>query len=448
MRQVFISHSSRDRKFAEGEIIPVLNRHGVETWYSSDDIVTAAEWEKTIREGLKSCDWFLVVISPRSIESEWVQSEVHWAAEHRWGRIIPVVIEPCDPTELHLKLAMLQYVDFTQDLRAARGKLLATWDIAYDPSGDTTVSDDDEPGYDPDKAFRQARHLATQIPGYSIRETLAVGARSAVFLANDDARNRPVAIKVLTWSRRYGQRAVRGILIGARKLVGLRHPAIVEVYEVHESGALACIVMEYIAGQTLGAALRLKQFAPLRTAELMAKVAEGIHCAHVHELVHRDLKPQNILMDRDGQPHVVDFELAGVQGGLVPGTLAFMAPEPMVGDDTDRPVDIWGLGTILYYMLAGERALQGLSASGEGYEIGARMQGARLEPPRKINPAVPRRLDQICMKCLERRPEDRYPTAAEVADELRSCLTWKSRLWPFRRRRSKSCGGGTERASD
>ena len=120
----------------------------------------------------------------------------------------------------------------------------------------------------------------------------------------------------------------------------------------------------------------------------------------------------------------------------------------MVGDDTDRPVDIWGLGTILYYMLAGERALQGLSASGEGYEIGARMQGARLEPPRKINPAVPRRLDQICMKCLERRPEDRYPTAAEVADELRSCLTWKSRLWPFRRRRSKSCGGGTERASD
>lgn len=112
--KVFVSHSSADRAFVEREIIRFLEHHKIDTWYARDDIHTAAKWEKSIREGLKICDWFLVVLSPASVASEWVQTEVHWAMQRRPGNIVPVLIEECDPAELHLMLEQIQFVDFRQ----------------------------------------------------------------------------------------------------------------------------------------------------------------------------------------------------------------------------------------------------------------------------------------------------------------------------------------------
>ncbi len=131
--QVFISHSSQDREFVEQEVIRVLNAHGIQTWYSKDDVQTATPFGKTIVEALSRCDWFLVVMSPRSIESEWVKSEVDWAVRNRWGNVIPVLMEECDPDLLHLFMSRLQFVDFRIDLRQARQRLLIPFEIPLSP---------------------------------------------------------------------------------------------------------------------------------------------------------------------------------------------------------------------------------------------------------------------------------------------------------------------------
>jgi hypothetical protein len=125
--RVFISHSSQDRAFVEEHIVGLLRESGIDIWYSPEDIHTSARWEQKIREGLNGCDWFLVVLSPRSVASEWVQGEVHWAMQRRKDRIVPVLIDDCDPGELHLMLELVQHVDFRREPEQARRKLLAVW---------------------------------------------------------------------------------------------------------------------------------------------------------------------------------------------------------------------------------------------------------------------------------------------------------------------------------
>ncbi|MBV9959229.1 MAG: tetratricopeptide repeat protein [Acidobacteria bacterium] len=129
MTRVFISHSSQDRQIIEREIIAPLRAQGLETWYSTDNIRLASEWEKQIHEGLKSCEWFLIVLSPRALDSEWVQREVHWAFLNRQHKIVPVMLESCNPEELHLGLLPLQFVDFRDDVARAQSRLLAFWGL-------------------------------------------------------------------------------------------------------------------------------------------------------------------------------------------------------------------------------------------------------------------------------------------------------------------------------
>lgn len=126
-QQVFISHSSKDREFVEREIISVLEGHGIKTWYSKVNIQSAAEWERTLRDGLANSHWFLVVVSPNAIASEWVKDEIHWAIDERPNRIVPVIIEPCDPRELHIRLARIQHVDMTQPTQGSRESLLSSF---------------------------------------------------------------------------------------------------------------------------------------------------------------------------------------------------------------------------------------------------------------------------------------------------------------------------------
>lgn len=126
---VFISHSSLDREVVEREIITPLRVHGVDTWYSTDDIQTASEWERQIHKGLTACDWFLVALSPRAVESEWVRREVHWAVMRRKDKVVPVMLETCEPEDLHLGLLPIQYIDFRGGGGRALERLLAIWGL-------------------------------------------------------------------------------------------------------------------------------------------------------------------------------------------------------------------------------------------------------------------------------------------------------------------------------
>jgi hypothetical protein len=129
-QRVFISHSSLDQPFVEREIVQLLRMHGLAYWYAPSNIRTASHWERTILEGLQSCDWFLLVMSPRSAESEWVKDELHWAIKKMFGRIIPVIMEACDPFAFHIRLDRIQALDFEQGGKQARRALLAIFQSA------------------------------------------------------------------------------------------------------------------------------------------------------------------------------------------------------------------------------------------------------------------------------------------------------------------------------
>lgn len=121
---VFISHSSRDRHFVEQNIVSLLRDNAVPTWYSPEDIKTASQWERSIRDALSSCSWFLFVMTPESLKSEWVYAEVSWAIKHRIERFIPVLAKSCDWEDFHLRIRTIQYLDFRTDTASAGERLL------------------------------------------------------------------------------------------------------------------------------------------------------------------------------------------------------------------------------------------------------------------------------------------------------------------------------------
>jgi hypothetical protein len=130
MPRVFLSHSTLDRWFVEGELLPTLHAHGVKVWYAPSDIHKSEEWERMIVQGLRSCDWFLVVLSENAVNSKWVRAEVHWAFDNRGGRIVPLFLRDCDTDDIHLQLRTVQFVDFRTDQRKGRDDLLAIWPAA------------------------------------------------------------------------------------------------------------------------------------------------------------------------------------------------------------------------------------------------------------------------------------------------------------------------------
>ena len=123
--KVFISHSAKDKEFVEREVVSLLQRHGIETWYCKTDVCGSDQWERAILKGLQSCSWFLLVLSPRSATSEWVKDELHWAVDERPDKIIPILMEDCDFQQFHIRLARIQFIDFRQVSPHAQKQLLA-----------------------------------------------------------------------------------------------------------------------------------------------------------------------------------------------------------------------------------------------------------------------------------------------------------------------------------
>jgi WD40 repeat protein len=269
------------------------------------------------------------------------------------------------------------------------------------------------------------------IPGYAIERPLGQGGMGIVYLAKELGTGRRVALKVIGAGQLASPDEVKRFQREVEAAAGLEHRNIVRLYAAGEHTGLYYFTMEYIEGDNLAGRMSSLSREPRTAATLLAVVARAVHFAHERGVLHRDLKPGNILLDGNGEPHVCDFGLAkrlGSEGVATPsvpavGTPAYMAPEQLCGEGFLAPAaDVYALGSILYEVLTGEQPFNGAN----GWEtIRRRLEQDEPAPPRRRNPRADRDLETICLKCLNRDPARRYPTAAALADDLQLFLDGK-----------------------
>jgi serine/threonine protein kinase len=263
---------------------------------------------------------------------------------------------------------------------------------------------------------------------FELLEELGVGSFGHVFRARDTELGRTVAVKLLRAGRLAGREEVDRFLREARSAAQLAHPGLVALYEAGRSDDGAWyLAEEFIEGGTL--ADRLKEGRPdlRQAADLVAAVADALDYAHCHGVVHRDVKPSNILLDADGRPHLMDFGLAKREADETPvtvdgdilGTPAYVSPEQARGEarQVDGRTDVYSLGVILYELLTGERPFRGSRQM-----LLLQVLNDEPRPPRQLNDRVPRDLETVCLKAMAKAPARRYATAGELADDLRRWL--------------------------
>jgi hypothetical protein len=266
------------------------------------------------------------------------------------------------------------------------------------------------------------------VRGYEILDELGRGGMGIVFKAHQVALNRAVALKMIKSGGFASEAELLRFQNEAEAVARLDHPHIVPIYEVGRHLGRHYFSMKLIAGKSLDR--RLGDFiADFRQgAQVTATVARAVHHAHQRGILHRDLKPANILLDEQGEPHVTDFGLARqIEGngelsesGTPVGTPSYMAPEQASGDKgaQSTATDVYGLGTILYALLAGRAPFAGTTV----HETLDKVRNSSPELPSRVNKRVPRDLEIICLKCLEKEPNRRYPSALALAEDLERWL--------------------------
>ena len=263
---------------------------------------------------------------------------------------------------------------------------------------------------------------------YELLEQIGRGGQGVVFRARQKSLNRTVALKIIGLGQWATKAHLKRFRLEAEAAARLEHPGIVPIHEVGERDGSCYFSMKFVEGGQLDEVVRREPMSIRRAVELIVKVARTVHYAHEHGILHRDIKPGNILLDAKGEPHLTDFGLARLvesessvtQTLDVLGTPSYMAPEQAVGNNAavSSVTDVYGLGAVLYQLLTGQPPFAG----GTTYETIKLLLDTEPRQPRLLNPKIDRDLNTICLKCLEKDPKRRYPSALALAEDLERWL--------------------------
>ena len=265
-----------------------------------------------------------------------------------------------------------------------------------------------------------------QLGRYDVVAEIGRGAMGVVYRAVDPMLERTVAVKTINMALDPGEmeQYEKRFTIEARAAGGLNHPNIVIIYDIGRSGDLAYMAMEFLEGRELKELIAGNELTPDRSLDIVALVADGLAYAHAHEVVHRDVKPANIMILNDGRVKITDFGIARMrtadvrtQTGVVLGSPRYLSPEQVLGKRCDARADIFSLGVILYEMVAGQAPFNGIDVNSLMFQI----VNFTPPPPSSINPALPAMLDLIIAKALAKNADERYASIAEFAADLRVC---------------------------
>src|SRR5215469_9269235 len=281
---------------------------------------------------------------------------------------------------------------------------------------------------DEDALASSAARMQMEFGDYELLEEIGRGGQGVVYRARQKSLNRPVALKVIGLGQWAAKAHLKRFRLEAEAAARLDHPCIVPIHEVGEREGCCYFSMNLVEGSQLDEVVKRKPMPLRRAAELIAKLARAVHYAHEHGILHRDIKPGNVLLDKKGEPHLTDFGLARLietessvtQTLDVLGTPSYMAPEQAVGNNAavSSATDVYGLGAVLYQLLTGHPAFAG----GTTYETIKLLLDTEPRQPRSLNPKIDRDIATICLKCLEKNPQRRYSSALALAEDLEHWL--------------------------
>lgn len=334
-----------------------------------------------------------------------------WEESLAAGTPLPVATLCADLPELadqlEREIALLQSLD---------GFMLAPNDLAERVTLDAS--------HLPNAKKQVVSHVGFEIPGFEILDELGRGGMGVVYRARQKSLNRLVAIKTLAGGRWAEPGFVARLRREAKALSQLNDPHVVQVFEIIDTPASVSLVLEYVDGGNLAARLHWMPLSPIEAGRIALTLARTISTVHQQGLYHRDIKPANILLDRAGNIKIADFGLAKEEGsvgrqtatGDFFGTPSYMAPEQAQGRkvEIDARTDVYAIGATLYEMLTGRPPFSGAST----VDILKQLLDRDPIAPRLLIPKIPRDLETICLKCLEKDPKKRFDSAQELADEL------------------------------
>jgi serine/threonine protein kinase/Tfp pilus assembly protein PilF len=287
---------------------------------------------------------------------------------------------------------------------------------------------DDGASASQNRTTANAVKLLGELGDYELLEEIGRGGQGVVFRARQKSLNRTVALKVISLGQWASKAHLKRFRREAEAAASLDHPGIVPIYEVGERDGQCYFSMKFVEGGHLDEVLRRTPMSIRQAAEVIAKVARTVHYAHEHGILHRDIKPGNILLDQKGEPHLTDFGLARLvetestvtRTLEVLGTPSYMASEQAAGNNAKltSATDVYGLGAVFYQLLTGHPPFAG----GTTYETIRLLLNTEPRPPRLLNPKIDRDLSTICLKCLEKDPKRRYSSALALAEDLEHWL--------------------------